>query len=165
MGKPPIVLDAEEVRKAGNIGAAVRLKEGLAKRAEALHRDHTNSTVIRVIGRPPSINELNGGKLRDRINAKAEYQERCEDGWKRAGKPVVPCPYKLKVKMLLSGTDFDPSNLYQGAVKCFLDAMQNLACIEQDNWKAHKGPDRYQWENATYDMVEFTLIYVGKGKF
>lgn len=161
----PIELSADEVKKAGSVEAAVRIRTATEKRAEALARDHTNSTVIRVIGKPPSINELNGGKLKNRIAVKAEYQQRCEDGWVRAGKPVVPMPFKLTVKMLVCGTDFDPSNLYQGAAKCFLDAMQNVCCIEQDNWKAHKGPDKYSWENASHDLVEFTLTYIGKRKF
>lgn len=166
MPKPIAPLDASEVKKAGSVEAALRIRESAQQRAAAMNAKKLDSAVVRVIGRPPSINVLNGGKLRDRISAKKEYAELCIAGWERSGRPKVVAPYKLAVRMIICGTDFDPSNLYQGAVKVFLDAMQSIGCIEQDNWKAHFGPDKYSWCNATHDLVEFTITSVAtKRKF
>lgn len=163
----PIEISAEEVKRAGgDVGAAVRIREASEKRHTRVNHPNQDTVVLRVIGKPPSINKLLGGKLKDRISNKAWYAEVCVEAWRRAGKPIVQSPFKLACRMVLSGTEFDPSNLYQGAVKVFLDAMQSIGCIEQDNWKAHRGPDKYSWCNATHDLVEFTLTTVAtKRKF
>ena len=165
MPKPIAPLDASEVKKAGSVEAALRIRDGLARRAEALAREHTNSVTIRVIGRPPSINKLLGGKPKDRMTIKAEYQERCYDAWQRAGKPVIASPYKFKLHLHVSTTEFDRSNLVQGAVKSGLDAFVNCGMLAGDAWDDDVGPEGpHTREFATHDMVTFTFTHVGPRK-
>jgi hypothetical protein len=159
-----VEISADEFRKAGDAQTALRMREEAERKAQATTLAPSNKVTVRVIGRPPSINEYLRG-LKSCIQAKKYYSERCIDGWMRADKPRLIGPFKLTVHMLLSGTDFDPSNLYQGGVKVFLDAMQSIGCIEQDNWKTHVGPDKYSWRNANHDIVEFTLSAATKRKF
>ncbi len=161
-------MSAEEFRKAGGAEAAVRIREAeeaKQRRAKALERDHTDSATIRIIGLPPSLNELMGGKLKNRMSVKAAYKELVHEAWIRAGKPVVQSPYTYKVHLIISTRRGDRSNLTHGAIKCALDALTDCGCIQGDSYTHDIGEGPHTRELGKFDMVVLTLTHKPKAKF
>lgn len=157
-------MDAEALRKAGSVEAAVRLQAALEakdKRAAATKRDHVDKCSIRVIGKPPSINKLLRG-ARKQMRVREAYKVLCREGWERAGRPVLADKFKLsKLTMWLANKKDDASNNYLSVVKILVDVLKDCGCIRNDSRRFHVGPDfkdgGIEWLEAEHDMVELTL--------
>lgn len=152
-------MDAEQLRKAGSAAAAVRIREAeeaKAKRAAALKRDHCERATLRIIGKPPSLNEYLSG-IKNQIQAKGGYYEPIKEAWERAGRPVIASPYQYKLHLIRASKRGDRSNFRDGAWKAILDVLTSLGCIGGDSYEHDQGDGPNTQELADYWMVVFEI--------
>ena len=141
------------------------LKAAIEAAESPVARTHVDCVVIRVIGRPPSLNVLMR-KRNARIVKLNAYKDLCKEAWVRAGRPVIQSPFRVNLHLICSTRKLDPSNLTAGARKGFLDSMTDVKCWENDTWAHHHGPDKDSWSyDPKVDLAEFTIFTVGLRKF
>jgi hypothetical protein len=118
---------------------------GKARVAMPLRKNTVTSFTLKVVGDLCDLNQM----LRNRghrIRGVEASKDLLKLEWRNSGCPVVPGRYWVDMKMQVGSRKKDPSNLYTGALKAFLDALQDLGAIEGDGWAHHAGPDLFSWE-------------------
>jgi hypothetical protein len=137
---------------------------GKAKVAMPLRKNTVTSFTLKVVGDLCDLNQM----LRNRghrIRGVEASKDLLKLEWRNSGCPVVPGRYWVDMKMQVGSRKKDPSNLYTGALKAFLDALQDLGAIEGDGWKHHVGPDSFSWEFVKGITCITTITIHGESDF
>lgn len=166
---PLAPMDAVQLAKAGSVAAAIRIRdaeEAKAKRENALKRTHCDKAELRIIGKPPSLNQFMYGVKARQMSAKSEYAELVREAWERAGKPVLRSPYKWRIHLIRASKRGDRSNFVGGAHKAILDLLTDVGAVGGDSYEHdhEDGPNTQELSN--HWMVVFTIESISKdGQF
>jgi hypothetical protein len=170
----PETIDAATFRKRAKLPPATgapkrkRVSElvamGKAKVAMPLRKNTVTSFTLKVVGDLCDLNQM----LRNRghrIRGVEASKDLLKLEWRSSGCPAVSGPYRVQMHTQVGSRKKDPSNLYTGALKAFLDALQDLGAVEGDGWKHHVGPDSFSWEFVKGITCITTITIHGESDF
>jgi len=163
---PLAPMDAEQLRKAGSIQAALRIQaaeEAKAKRDAALRRKHVDRCELRIIGKPPNYNQLLKNPWTC-AKLKAEYAVPVTEAWARAGKPVIASPYKYRAHLIRPTKKGDRQNLTHGGLKAAIDTLVNLKALAGDGFDDDHGDGPHTFERADHWMLVLTIESLAPAK-
>lgn len=164
----PETITADEYRKRVNAPRlkprkAVPTATELPPRPAVLERNVVPEFTLSVVGDLADLNSLMRKTVKDRMRQGAASKDLVKMEWWR-DKPCVKGRYKVRMHLKVGSRKKDPSNLYTGALKSALDALQDVNAIDGDGWPHHVGPDQFSWEyvKGITCIMDLTITAVDK---